>query len=367
MRILIACGASGGHIFPAIALGASVRARAKGAELLFVCSDRYLDRRIFTREKLAFMCLSSNKLPYRPTLSILAFLTKLVIDIVKTWAILAREKPEVIVGFGGYVSFPVVMVGRLRGVPIVVHEQNVVPGRANAFLFRFADSIALAFPQTLPLLSGRDRKKAVVTGNPIRTEMLRNDREAASKAFGLEGGKFTILVIGGSQGAHNLNKVFAESVSAMDERRRGSLQIIHIAGEKDCAWVRKAYEDSRVANRVFPFIDNIDRAYSAADLVVTRSGAAALFEVAYYAKPMILVPYPYAMSHQKENALVFSGRGAALFAEEKDLSSQKFGSIITELMQDERKLRAMSEASAALSMPDASEALAGVVAAMRRS
>src|SRR3989338_6685221 len=149
MKILIACGASGGHIFPALALGSSLKEKIKYADILYICSNRYLDRRIFEREGLSFKCLSSNKLPAGGYLAYPAFLVRLALDAVKSLFIILNFSPDVIIGFGGYVSFPVVVAGRAFGVTIVVHEQNVRPGRANAFLFRFAERIAVSFSETL--------------------------------------------------------------------------------------------------------------------------------------------------------------------------------------------------------------------------
>lgn len=365
-RVLIACGASGGHIFPAVALGSSLKNKYKDIDMLFVGSRRYLDKRIFSRENLRFKCLSSNKLPYRLSFSLFVVGAKLVFDVVKSVYIILNFAPHVIVGFGGYVSFPVLMIGRMMGIPTIVHEQNVVPGRANLLLFKFADKIAVSFEETIFLMPDNVRKKASLTGNPIRKGMLVDNRELALKKFGFDKDKFTILAIGGSQGAHRLNRVFSESIVAMKEDMRSRIQIIHIAGEKDRDWVDAVYNNFNISNRVFSFIDSIDEAYSLADLVFTRSGAAALFELAFYAKPMVLVPYPYAMSHQKENALAFSKNGAAIYKEEKDLTAKELSSFIAELIGDRETLKRMSESSRRLARPHAADALADCVMDMCR-
>ena len=360
-RILIACGASGGHIFPAVALGSSLKNKSKNIAMLFVGSRRYLDRRIFLRENLKFKSLSSNKLPYRLSFSLFVVGAKFIFDVVKSIYIILNFAPHAIVGFGGYVSFPILMVGRMMGIPIIVHEQNVVPGRANILLFKFADKIAVSFEETMSSMPDSIRKKAVLTGNPIRKGMLKDNKALALQNFGFDKDKFTILAIGGSQGAHRLNRVFSESIVTMKEETRGKIQIIHIAGEKDREKVAAVYNNFNVSNRVFSFIDSIDEAYSLADLVFTRSGAAALFELAFYAKPMVLVPYPYAMSHQRENALVFSRKGAAIYKEEKDLKAKELSSFIAELISDREALKKMSESSRQLARPHAADALADVI------
>ncbi len=365
-KVLIACGASGGHIFPAVALGASLRKKIKDIDMLFVGSRRYLDRKIFLREKLRFKSLSSNKLPYGFSLSLPIVGIRFVFDIMKSIYIVWSFAPHVIVGFGGYVSFPVLIVGRMMGIPTVVHEQNVIPGRANLILFSFADVIALSFEETARSMTEGARKKVVLTGNPIRKDMLKDDRELALKKFGFDRDKFTILAIGGSQGAHRLNRVFSESIVSMKDEVRKRIQVIHIAGEKDRFATSAMYDNSGVSNHVFSFIDSIDEAYSLADLVFTRSGAAALFELAFYAKPMVLVPYPYAMSHQRENALVFSKNGAAIYKEEKDLDPKELSLFLIDLMGDQETLKRMSESSRKMSRPGAADLLADAVIAIER-
>src|SRR3989338_2971814 len=305
MKIIIAAGASGGHIFPAISLGASLRSKIDRARILYICSNRYLDKRIFSREGLKFRCLSSNKLPPGFSFGMLAFPVMLALDMLKALFIIAAFRPRVIIGFGGYASFPVVLAGRLVGIPTVIHEQNVAIGRANLFLLRFANKIAVSFNETIRYIPDGLKKKAVVTGNPIRTNLLKDDKALAIKKFGLDKDRFTLLVIGGSQGAHRLNMVFAESIASLEEERKKAIQIVHIAGERDRESIAAIYDNFDVLACVFSFLDRIDEAYSAADLVFSRSGAAALSELAYYAKPMVLVPYPYARSHQRENAIAF--------------------------------------------------------------
>ncbi len=361
MKVLIAAGASGGHIFPAIALGSSLRRKADNLEILFVCSNRYLDRRIFSREGLNFRCLSSNKLTPRLSFSLLAFPARLALDMAKALFIIAAFRPKVIVGFGGYASFPIVLIGSLAGIPAVIHEQNVAIGKANLFLARFAKKIAVSFKETISRIPDGMKEKVVYTGNPIRTDLLKDDKELALKKFGFDRDKFTLLVIGGSQGAHRLNRIFAESIASLEEARKKDIQIVHIAGEQDKESIEAIYDNFDIPALVFSFLDRIDEAYSAADLVFSRSGSAALSELAYYAKPMVLVPYPYARSHQKENALAFAGKGAAIYKEEGELTPREFRSMVLELMDNREKLAILSKMSRSLSMPDASDRLADVV------
>lgn len=366
MRILIAAGGSGGHIFPAIALARTLKEKKPGIEIKFVGSRKELDRRIFEKEGFSFFLLSANKLPYNKSLKLLLFFAKLKIDILRAFIIIASYKPDVVVGFGGYLSFPVIFAASVLSVPRVLHEQNVVPGRANNFLFRWADAIAISFDETKKFL-GPYAGKAVFTGNPIRYEFFsalnrKDGRELAIKQFGLDTDKFTILVIGGSQGAHFLNEAFIQAIALIRDDIKIYLQVIHITGIKDYEWAVKEYRKiGSPEARVYSFIDRIEEAYGAASLVVTRSGASALFELAFFGKPMILVPYPFAMSHQSDNARVFSKNGAAIEIEEGKLSAGVFKDAITILFNDRYRLKGLAESAKRLSVPEASGNLARLV------
>lgn len=359
VKILIAAGGSGGHIFPAIALARTLLKKSK-ADVLFLGGNRDLDKKIFAKEGFNYKLLSDNKLSYKNKLKLPLFFLKLLFDLCSVFSIIMRYRPDVVVGFGGYVAFPAVIVGRLLGIGCVIHEQNVVPGRANKLLFHFSNSIGLSFKETGRYL-GKDAKKAVLTGNPIRREIFNDDHIGGIKKFGLDSGKFTILVIGGSQGAHKLNELFIDAVTGLDKDLLNRIQVIHLTGTKDYAWAVGEYEKLRVGHSVHSFIDRIEEAYSASDLIVTRSGSSAIFEAAFFGRPMILVPYPFAMNHQLENARVFADNHAAVILEEPTLTAGIFRDAVTELLRNEDHRRALSAAARRLSTPGASENLTEVV------
>lgn len=358
MRVLIAAGGSGGHIFPAIALANALKSE-KNCEVAFVGSNKALDRRIFEKEGFRFYLLSANKLPYKASLGLAVFFIKLFFDIIRSLFIIAIYRPDAVAGFGGYVSFPVVFIAYVFRIPRIVHEQNVVPGRANKLLFKFTDKIAVTFDETKKFLAETEAGKAVLTGNPIRREMFKDDRGLGITRFGLDKKKFTILVIGGSQGAHFLNKTFVQAVSLLDEKLRSSIQVIHLTGVKDYESMMRSYQRlGPFEHRVHSFVDRMEEAYSASDLIVTRAGASALFEIAFFGRPMILVPYPFAASHQVENARVFSKSGAAIEIDEKSLTPGLFKETLAGLLNNSNRLKNLSEAVKRLSMPEASEKLA---------
>lgn len=359
-RVLIAAGGSGGHIFPAVALARRIKEKAPDADILFVGSDKALDKALFRKEGFRFALLSANKLPYKKSYRTVLFFFGLFLDAIRSLFMIVSYRPSVMIGFGGYVSSPVSLAAHLFGVPVVAHEQNVVPGRANKILFRLASKIAVSFRETEKSLGGL-ASKSVYTGNPIRASLYRDDRPGSVKRLGMEPDKFTVLVIGGSQGARGLNEKFIAAIGGMDEDARKGLQVIHITGLSDYPNAVKEYERLGLESRVYSFMDEIEDAYSASDLVVTRSGASAIFELALFGKPMILIPYPFAMSHQVENAKVFSKKGAAIEFAEKEMTAGDLKDKILYLANDRGALEGLGRAAKAMSVPDASDRLAAVV------
>lgn len=357
MKVIIAAGGSGGHIFPAIALAKKLKEKRPDIDILFIGSDKELDKRIFKKEGLKFSLLSANKLPYKTTLALVPFSIKLFLDTVKAFFVTASFKPDAVIGFGGYVTAPVILAAFVLRIPRVLHEQNVVPGRANKALFRLANKVALTFEESLKFL-GAYQAKAAITGNPIRASIFKDNRLESMKSFGFEPNRFTILVIGGSQGAHFLNESFVNALSGLDAKARCALQVIHITGIKDYEWAKSEYIKMGLAGKVFSFIDDIHEAYSASDLVVTRSGASAIFEAALFGKAMILVPYPFASAHQGENAKAFSRKGAAIEVAENNLTAESFKYSIMSLLSDRKRLIKLGEAAKKLSVPDSANRLA---------
>lgn len=356
-KIMVAAGGSGGHIFPAIAFARKLNEKRKDIDILFLGGGKALDRKIFEAEHFKYYLLSSNKLPYKVTLNIFIFFVKLFADLIKSLIILVKYKPDVVVGFGGYVSWPAVFGAYFLGTKRMVHEQNVVPGRANKMLFNIADTICLTFDKTKRSLN-RNMDKIVITGNPIRSSIRESDKAYALKKIGLDTGKFTILIMGGSQGSHSMNEIIIRSLQLLDICIKEKLQVIHLTGSKDYGWAADEYGSSGINSRVFSFIDNIEDAYSASDIIITRAGSSAVFEAALFGKPMILIPYPFAGAHQTENASVFAAAGAAIVLSENGLSGDVFIRELTALMADNDLLKKMSVAAHGLSVPDAAGRLA---------
>ncbi len=358
LRVILAAGGSGGHIFPCVSLASELE-KAGVKDVFIVSSRRKLDMNLLGEVKYERFFLSINPMPRKFSFkSIAVFVFNCVKDLAASVWIIATKRPNVVVGFGGYSSGAISLAAKLMFVPLVIHEQNAVPGRANVILSPIADRIALSFESSRKCF-GRYTGKTVFTGNPIRLEILRNDRVRSASLLGISPEKETILIMGGSQGAGFLNRIMLETALEIKNRKGREVQFVHITGQgPDKEKVERFYEQHAIPGKVFGFMENIGDAYSVSDMVVSRSGAAAIFEIAYYGKPMILVPYPNPKNNQADNARSFSSAGAALYREEKSLSSEGLCRDILGILDNAEKRSLMREAASSLALPQAGRILA---------
>ncbi|MFH1791518.1 MAG: undecaprenyldiphospho-muramoylpentapeptide beta-N-acetylglucosaminyltransferase [Candidatus Omnitrophota bacterium] len=353
-KIIIVAGGSGGHIFPALAL-AGVLDRDKGFEVVFVASRRALDRKFLADKKYKKYYLSINPMPYRAGLKMFVFALKAVSDAFRACSILWRERPRIVVGFGEYTSGAIVFLAKICGIKTLIHEQNVVPGRTNRFLARYADRIALSFEETKRYFNGRNN---VLTGNPLRESVVRERRREGYEKLGIDAGRFTVLVMGGSQGASSLNNLACAALCGFDAALKNSVQVIHIAGVADRQRIQDMYHENAVSARVYSFIDDIYDAYAVSDMAVSRAGASSVFELAVYGRPMILVPYPADRHNQRYNAQFFAKHGAAFCIEEKNTDADSLRVVMTGLIADKTRLGEMAARALSLAKDNAAESLA---------
>ena len=342
MKVLIAAGSSGGHIFPAIATTFRLKELNKSTEIRFVGSGKKLDGDIFKNEGYDYYTVSSKRRIFK--------------DLFSAFFILRKFQPDIAVGFGGYVSFPVLIMAKLLGIPTMAHEQNLCPGLANRILSNLVDRVAVSFKETNNFFL----RKSIIeeTGNPLRANLVKLDKAKALERFGLNQGKFTMLVMGGSQGAHFVNEIVLEALNDMSDAQKGRLQVIHLSGIIDFEFVKARYESISVANKVFSFFDMMSQAYSACDLVISRAGATSIAELTFFGRPAILIPYPNAKVHQIDNARFMEENGAAIVIEQRHLSRERLKTALLGLMDDKDALKRMSETSSRLSKPDAAYRLA---------
>jgi UDP-N-acetylglucosamine--N-acetylmuramyl-(pentapeptide) pyrophosphoryl-undecaprenol N-acetylglucosamine transferase len=271
---------------------------------------------------------------------------------------LERWTPSVVVGFGGWVSVPVLLAARWRRIPCIVHEQNVVMGRANRWLARWVDRVAVSFSQTQ---TGSCRAASAVTGLPVRQAIGRTPKSDAAAALGLGAEGPTLLVLGGSQGAEVLNHLLPAVAGRLAEGERRQWQFIHIAGSPDaCRRAEAAYAGCGARARVRPFLVEMEAAYALADLVVARAGASTIAELAQAGMPAILIPYPFAWGHQRANAALVASVGGGVVVEEPAATPERLLAEIRQILGDETHRTSMRFEMRRLHRADAAERLAAL-------
>ena len=347
MKILIVAGGTGGHILPALAVARDIKTRNIG-EVLFVISSKKQDRDIISGKGIDFIALPIAPLGPKNIFSVLIFLTRLLAGTIESVFTLLKFRPDAVVGFGGYVSGPIVLAASFLGIRTIIHEQNAYPGKANRILARFVNKIAISFPDVKNYFKGFE-SKVIFSGNPLREGLKRYDSERS-------GDSFIGLVIGGSQGAHKLNTIVPEAISLMRDNHRKMLNIIHIAGKDEKEDVEKSYGKIGIKNRVFSFTEHMAGLYNECDFVISRAGAMTVSELLALGIPAILVPYPYAGGHQRMNAEALEKIGSGILLEEGNLTSSVMRDAILSLM-DRDVLGVMSARAKDIDKPEACKIL----------
>ncbi len=313
MKIAVATGGTGGHIFPALQTAKVLKER--GHEVIFVGSLGLGEEKILSQGFKAFN-VKAQGLKNRSLGGVVNFGLVMMRAMSQTKKILKDYAPDKVVGFGGYGSFAAVMGAKQLGLPTMIHEQNVVPGKANRFLARLVKKIAVSFPQTDQYFG---KTKTIWTGCPCQQFDGLEKRERIFQKFSLDPHKKTILVLGGSQGSQKLNEVFFEMISSLS--KKVNVQAIHMTGKKDFVEYSSKYKDQNLPVMATEFISPVGEAYTIADVVIARSGAATVNELGFFVIPSILIPYPLADGHQRYNAEILSQIGLAKIIEQKDLTS----------------------------------------------
>ncbi len=337
MRVLVVTGASGGHIFPALSFLDTLKDKHKETDTLLVLPKRSRKSLILLDAyKVKYLSISPIEFSFnlRNLIAVLTFFKGSLESIF----IMFEFRPDIVVGFGTIDCLPLLLLAWIFRVKTLIHEQNVLPGRANRLLARFSDRIAISFEETREHLKAHE-KKIVLTGNPIRKELERIDRIKALGFFGFKEDKLTILVMGGSLGSQRINGAFLKAVSLLSDTSK--LQAIHIAGIKDYELMKARYKNLNIDSRVFGFLNAMQYAYSACDLVVSRAGASSITEIMFFGLPAILIPYPYAYKHQLNNAKVLERKGCAFIIKDEELDENILGDRIELLMNKQGKLKSM--------------------------
>ena len=347
MNTVIACGGTGGHLFPGLAVAEVLRAR--GHEVMLFISEKEIDSLALSgHSEFRFQKLPTIGLPSPFSPAILRFTRRFYESLALCRGIYRKFKPHVILGMGGFTSTAPVLAGKMRGLPTFIHESNAIPGKANRLTARLVRAVLLGFKECAPFFP---RVRTEVTGTPIRNELQRMERKMARQKLGLREDLRTVLVMGGSQGASGLNQAVIKSLPTLQGL---PIQVIHLSGAREERLVADNYRRENIPAHVAAFHHAMGELYSAADFAIARSGAASLAELAAFSLPAILIPFPYAADdHQTKNAEIFARADAAIILKEFDLSPYLLAKKIRELSENAGMLRRMSENSARLAPKNA--------------
>lgn len=350
-------GGTGGHLYPALAVAEAAKKARPGVSILFVGTPDRIEAKVVPAEGFAFEAIPARGLSKNPMQAARAIAT-LAGAVMRARALLKKEQPRAVLGTGGYVSAPVLLAARMQGIPVVLQEQNVVPGKVNQWIAGFAHTVATSFPESSRYFGDRP---LFMIGNPIRTEAFQQDPAAAKAAMGYQPTDKVLLVTGGSQGAQRIN----DAVTGLLPRilAETDWHVLHVAGPNQLDRVLDATRDHAENPRyaAVGYMDKMPAAILASDLVVTRAGATTLAELTAMGKPMVLVPYPHAGGHQRLNAESIVEGGGGLELADETLTADRLGEALLPLMTDAERLATMAEASRRLGRPTAADELATVL------
>jgi len=353
---VIAGGGTGGHLFPALAVGEVLLGR--GHELIIFISEKDIDA-LATKDRTEFQFekLPSIGLPKLFSPAIFSFLKRFNDSLAPCRRLYRKFQPHAVLGMGGFTSTAPILAGRLRKVPTFVHESNAIPGKANRLNARITDAVLLGFAACARYFP---KSRVQVTGTPIRKSLMRRvPRAEALAAFGLSPERKTLLVMGGSQGARGINEA---AIKALPLLKEIPLQVIHLTGPNDDQLAAANYRREEIPAHVAAFCHQMELAYSAADLALSRSGAASLSELSHFGIPSLLIPFPFAAeNHQVLNAAIFAREGAAVVVEQGQVSVDTFAREIGALLRDDSRLQTMSRAARALAPENAAQNVADIV------
>ncbi|HIJ79349.1 MAG: undecaprenyldiphospho-muramoylpentapeptide beta-N-acetylglucosaminyltransferase [Desulfobulbaceae bacterium] len=348
MRIIITGGGTGGHLFPGIAVAQAMQQRFPDGKVMFVSTDRSIDNQALRNLELQKESISCLGIKGKSLLGTLQAMVRLPLSLWQAIKIVKGFKPNLVLGVGGYVTGPVVLAAKIMGIKTCIHEQNSVPGITNRILGKMVNRIYTSIPGSEKFFAVG---KTVLTGNPVRREILAvaDQRPAQSELK-------TMLVLGGSQGAHQVNKLVVEALAAAG--LPAGFSVIHQTGVKDEEWVRNAYAQEGIKAEVAAFIDDMAAAYAKADFVVSRAGATTLAELTATGKPVIFIPYPYAAdNHQVTNAQFLVVGGAAVMFEESGLTAAKLQEQIEAFLNDAQLLGQMGKKMRTFAKPGATQSI----------
>lgn len=347
-RVVIAGGGTGGHLYPGIALAKALKKHDKEMDITFVGTKQGIESKVLPQEGFPLKTIDSAGLLGKKGFNKLFSLLKVPVGIFQSLAFLTQKKPGLVVGVGGYVTGPLVFAAWALRIPILIHEQNSIPGATNKILGKFADIIAVSFKESMKYFPPN---KTHETGNLIREELCTPKKATPP----LPSDKFNVLVLGGSQGAHSINRGMVEAVDVL-AGKKDRLHITHQTGEKDHDWVKEQYAQKGVSADVSPFIHDMAEQYRKSDLIICRAGATTLAEITALGKMSVLIPYPHAThNHQEHNARILETAQAAEMILDKDVSGERLAQVITHAIEQPEERLSIEKNCYALGKRDATQ------------
>ncbi len=362
MRIMIACGGTGGHIFPGIAIAEAIEDADPRAHVFFMGRRRSLEERIVSGTGREFAPVPSMGVVRGASIRNLAVPLAVSAGYAMALAHLLPRRPAAAVGTGGFASVPPILAARTIGTPVLLSEQNSCPGLATRILSRFAQTVHVSFEESAKHLP--HAREVVLSGNPVRSSFAQADLHRARQDLGLSAEAPVVFFLGGSRGAHRINEAVGDAAARLGD---GGVQVIAQTGDDDFGTVRARLDEAGVEAVVAPFFDRVEPCYAAADLVVSRAGATCIAELTLVARPAILVPYPHATEgHQMKNARAMERAGAALVVPDAELTGALLATRIDELVNDRARLKLMADAARGLARPGAAERVARATLALAK-
>jgi UDP-N-acetylglucosamine--N-acetylmuramyl-(pentapeptide) pyrophosphoryl-undecaprenol N-acetylglucosamine transferase len=350
MRVVIAGGGTGGHLFPGLAVARALKARVPDAQISFAGTAAGIEARVIPASEFPLDLIRSAGLKGKSPAARMRGAALVPLAAVDSWRLISRRSPDVVIGVGGFSSGPVVAIAAMRGIPTMVLEQNAVPGMTNRLLAWFVSRAAVTYEASLKYFG----EKGFVSGNPVRREFLEGNDDPSHDAA-INASRIRVLVFGGSQGAHAINVAMVEAAPRLAAAAQ-TLDLVCQTGTRDFDMVRTAFERHGVQGRVERFIDAMDREMKAAGLIVSRAGATTLAEVTAAGRPAILIPLPTATDdHQRHNARALEAAGAAELMDQRDLTGERIADRMIALAGDRERRRRMSAAARQLARPRAAE------------
>jgi UDP-N-acetylglucosamine--N-acetylmuramyl-(pentapeptide) pyrophosphoryl-undecaprenol N-acetylglucosamine transferase len=350
MKVIFAGGGTGGHLMAGLSTAEEIRSRFHEAEIIFFGTDKKFEKRCVEQKGFQYRQIRAKKWA-KSCKHLFTFIGVTVTSIVESLFAMRKFNPDIVVGLGGYASVAPIIAAKLLGVPSVLLEQNVIPGKANRFLSRWVDEVYCHWRGSLKWFN--KAKVIRVTGTPIRKDILSSQRRRSAEKFGLSSSKKTILITGGSQGSQAINETIFKALPKL-ELLSNDIQIIHCTGEYDYEIAKTAYRQTKIDAFVCSFLDDMGAAFSMADIIVCRAGATTIAEITAIGIPAILIPYPYAAdNHQYWNAMELVSNGGGYLLQQLDLTPEKIVELITDLFNSNEKYNRMKMFNKGMGIPHA--------------